>query len=402
MEKQYKGLGMNDRRRLLVIDDEPDIGAFVRDVAMELGYDTVTTHLPDSFEQFYSDDIDIVVLDLIMPGRDGVELLRAMAEQGSNAAIILISGYDTGVLNSAQKLASEQGLHVVGTLTKPFRYSELEEMLDRIPFSSKNKPPGAIDLLDLPTEQELHLAIRNGELEPYFQPQVDFADNALTGVEALIRWNHPERGLLGPNIIIPLTEQSGLMDTLAIEVLQQSFKQAGEWLGAGLKIRIAINMAPSNFKDLSLPEWIDEKIRQYGLGADQITLEVTEATLMQELVKSLDTLTRLRMKQIKLSIDDFGTGYSSLVQLHRIPFSEIKIDRSFVMRATSDKEALAIVRMTILLGHELGMKVVAEGIEDRKTWDLLAELGCDVAQGFFIAKPMPGRLLPEWVSEWND
>ncbi|MBL3591628.1 MAG: EAL domain-containing response regulator [gamma proteobacterium endosymbiont of Lamellibrachia anaximandri] len=388
---------MADKRKLLVIDDEPDIGVFVRDVALDLGYEAISIHRPDSFEAFFSDDIDLVVLDLIMPGRDGVELLRTMAERSSTASIILISGYDTGVLHSAQKLASEQGLHVVGTLTKPIRYRELEEMLNAIVYPPKNRPRDAIEFLEFPSEQELQQAIDNGELEPYFQPQVNFSDNSLVGVEALIRWRHPAHGLLMPDIIIPLAEQSGLMDKLSAEVLQQAFRQVSEWMATGLKTRVAINMAPCNFKDLNLPELIDVKIGQFGLGPDQVTLEVTETTLMQELIKSLDILTRLRMKQIKLSIDDFGTGYSSLQQLHRIPFSEMKIDKSFVIRATSDKEALAIVKMTILLGHELGMKVVAEGIENQETWDLLSDLGCDVAQGYFIAKPMPGGQLPDWV-----
>ncbi len=388
---------MADKRKLLVIDDEPDIGVFVRDVALDLGYEAISIHRPDSFEAFFSDDIDLVVLDLIMPGRDGVELLRTMAERSSTASIILISGYDTGVLHSAQKLASEQGLHVVGTLTKPIRYRELEDMLNAIVYPPKNRPRDAIEFLEFPSEQELQQAIDNNELEPYFQPQVNFSDNSLVGVEALIRWRHPAHGLLMPDIIIPLAEQSGLMDKLSAEVLQQAFRQVSEWMATGLKTRVAINMAPCNFKDLNLPELIDVKIGQYGLGPDQVTLEVTETTLMQELIKSLDILTRLRMKQIKLSIDDFGTGYSSLQQLHRIPFSEMKIDKSFVMRATSDKEALAIVKMTILLGHELGMKVVAEGIESQETWNLLSDLGCDVAQGYFIAKPMPGGQLPDWV-----
>ncbi|MBL3601510.1 MAG: EAL domain-containing response regulator [gamma proteobacterium endosymbiont of Lamellibrachia anaximandri] len=388
---------MADKRKLLVVDDEPEIGVFVRDVALDLGYEAISIHRPDSFEEYFSDDIDLVVLDLIMPGRDGVELLRTMAERASNASIILISGYDIGVLHSAQKLASEQGLHVVGTLTKPIRYRELEDMLNAIVYPPKNRPRDAIEFLEFPSEQELQRAIDNDELEPYFQPQVNFSDNSLVGVEALIRWRHPAHGLLMPDIIIPLAEQSGLMDKLSAEVLQQAFKQVSEWMAAGLKTRVAINMAPCNFKDLNLPELIDVKIRQYGLGPDQVTLEVTETTLMQELIKSLDILTRLRMKQIKLSIDDFGTGYSSLQQLHRIPFSEMKIDKSFVIRATSDKEALAIVKMTILLGHELGMKVVAEGIESQETWNLLSDLGCDVAQGYFIAKPMRGEQLPEWV-----
>ncbi len=384
------------KRKLLVIDDEPEIGAFIRDVAYEMDYDAVATHRPDHFEQLYSDNLDVIVLDLVMPERDGVELLRVIANLGSNASIILISGYDKGVLHSAQKLASEQGLHVVGTLTKPIRYSDLEDLLGSIVFTDKDALLEISSFVELPTEEELHNAFRNDELEPFFQPKINFSNNSLAGVEALIRWNHPERGLLGADIIIPLAEAAGLMDMLSTEVLQQSFKRTSQWLNEGLKTNIAINMAPCNFKDLNLPEWIADNINKYGLGTDQITLEVTETTLMQELIKSLDILTRLRMKKVKLSIDDFGTGYSSLVQLHRIPFSEMKIDQSFVMRATTDKEALAIVKMTILLGHELGMAVVAEGIEDQATWELLTKLGCDIAQGYFIAKPMPGCDIVDW------
>jgi EAL domain-containing protein (putative c-di-GMP-specific phosphodiesterase class I) len=156
-------------------------------------------------------------------------------------------------------------------------------------------------------------------------------------------------------------------------------------------------MSADSFRDLEFPKMLEDQLKAHCLDPSQIVLEVTESALMQELVKSLDTLTRLRMKGIALSIDDFGTGYSSLVQLHRIPFSEMKIDRSFIRNALSDEESLAIIKITIMLAHELGMKVVAEGIENQQTWDLLSSLGCDAAQGYFIAKPMPGKELLNWV-----
>lgn len=389
---------MSDKHRLLVVDDELDIAEFIRDVAIDVGFDAIATHRANDFEQLYSDDIDVVVLDLVMPQRDGVELLRFMANQYSSAKIILISGYDTGVLHSAQKLAAEQGLDVVETLSKPILYDELEILLRQLPLTSENRPQQAtIELLELPTEEELQKALAQGELEVYYQPQLDFSSGSLAGVEALVRWNHPERGLLMPNLIIPLAEETGLMDMLTSEVLEQSFRQASIWLQGGLKTQVSINMAPCNFKHLDLPEWITEKLQEYKLSPDQIAMEVTETTLMQELTKSLDILTRLRMKGVELSIDDFGTGYSSLVQLHRIPFSELKIDLSFVMKATTDPEALAIVEITILLGHKLGMSVVAEGIDSQETWDLLAGLGCDVGQGYFIARPMPGDQLLAWL-----
>jgi len=160
-------------------------------------------------------------------------------------------------------------------------------------------------------------------------------------------------------------------------------------------------MDACNFKDLGLPEWIEQQIKKYNLHPEQVIFEITETALMQELIKSLDILTRLRMKEVALSIDDFGTGYSSLSQLYRIPFSEMKIDQSFVTHAPTDAEALAIIKMSILLGHELGMTVVAEGIETQQTWDLLADIGCDIAQGYFIAKPMSGNDFSAWAHKQN-
>jgi EAL domain-containing protein (putative c-di-GMP-specific phosphodiesterase class I) len=202
-----------------------------------------------------------------------------------------------------------------------------------------------------------------------------------------------------PNAIIPLAERTGLMDALTLEVLEPSFRQASEWLGRGLRTQVAVNMSAGNFKDLELPEWISGKIQEYGLQPQQIALEVTETALMYELVKSLDILTRLRTKGLELSIDDFGAGYSSLLQLYRIPFSELKIDRSFVMKAASDTEARTIVEMAILLGQKLNMTVVAEGVETKEVWKLLSGLGCNLAQGYWVAKPMPGSHLIDWLKQ---
>ncbi len=388
---------MNNKRQILIVDDEPDIGSFIRDVAIDIGFKATAIHQPNNFEQLYSSDFDIIILDLMMPERDGIELLRFMATQDATAKIILISGYDSSVLHSAQKLASEQGLNVIQTLTKPILYEDLETLLSNLQFSLNGDSKEARKSLHLATTQELQNAFNQDELQVYFQPKLSFSSGKLVGAEALIRWNHPEYGLLLPGIIMPLVEQAELMEALTSEVLQQSFQQASEWLKDGLNIKIAVNMDSCSFRDLNLPEWVEEQIRKYHLHSGQIAFEVTETTLMQELVKSLDILTRLRMKEVALSIDDFGTGYSSLSQLYRIPFSEMKIDQSFVMHATTDAEALAIVKMSILLGHELGMTVVAEGIETQETWNLLSDMGCDVAQGYLIANPMPANELTEWI-----
>ncbi len=393
---------VTDRLRMLVMDDEPDIGEFIRDVAIDVGFDAVAIHQASKFEKVYSSGFEVIVLDLVMPDIDGVELLRFLAGQHASAKIILISGYDKGVLNSAQKLALEHGLDIIATFGKPLIHEELETLFGSITSSPEYLRDSTIELLELPTKEELKTAIGEGELEPWFQPQLGIQSGSLVGVEALIRWNHPQRGLLMPNIIIPLAEQTKMMDELTSFVFEQSFKWIRAWREQGLETRTSINVTVESLKELGFPERVSEKARQYQLSPKQVVVEVTESGLMLDLTKSLDVLTRTRMKGIELSIDDFGTGYSSMVQLYRAPFSEIKVDRSFVMQATSDAEALAIVEMTILLGHKLGMTVVAEGIENKETWHLLADLGCDTAQGFLISKPMPGNKLVEWAKNYHD
>jgi len=390
---------MPDKKRLLVVDDERDIGEFICDVATDIGFDSLSIHNANQFEQTYATGFDVLVLDLVMPERDGVELLRYMAEQQSSIVIILISGYDSGVLHSAQKLASEHGLNVVATLSKPIVHEELEALLENISAIPEKLTYATTEEQEVPSKEELQIAIEQAQLEVYFQPQLKMNNSSLAGVEALIRWNHPERGLLMPNIIIPLAEQTRLMEELTSEVIEQSFRQLRTWKEQGLKTQVSINITADSLKELGFPEWLNEKINQYQLDPKQVALEITESGLMQDLAKSLDVLTRLRLKGIKLSIDDFGTGYSSMVQLYRVPFTEMKIDRSFVMHASKDAEALAIVEIIILLGHKLGMTVVSEGIENKATWELLSKLGCDIAQGYYTARPMPGEKVLEWYKK---
>ena len=393
---------MPSRRRLLVVDDEPAIGDFICELAFDAGFDAHAITDASTFEQVYDNGTHVVVLDLFMPGRDGIELLRVLSGLNSKSAIILISGYDKGVLNSAKKLAAEQGLFVAGTLTKPFHYDQIRHLLNTLALSSieQNATSGLLPANEV-SEEELKDAIENEQLQVFFQPQIEITSGKVMGVEALVRWRHPVLGVIDPINFIPLAEQTGLVDLLTEEVLEQSLRQTSEWLAKGLRLNISINMPPSSFKTLDLPEIISKKITDYGLQLNQVTLEVTETTLMQELTRSLDILTRLRMKGILLSIDDFGTGYSSMVQLYRIPFTELKIDLSFVKKAKADKEARAIVKMVIMLGHELGMTVVAEGVEDQATWELLAELGCDTVQGYYIARPMESDEVLPWFEEYN-
>ncbi len=390
---------MSEQPKLIVIDDEIDLAGFVCDVAEQAGFDAQPFNNARIFKEQYNKCADIIVLDLMMPGVDGIEVIRFLAEIQCNALLILMSGFDSGVLHSAQKLAAEHGLNFAGSLNKPFRAHQLEQLLSGLIITAKSRRSNI--QIEQPTVDELRHALTNDELVVYYQPKVGLNGNARTviAVEALVRWHHPQHGLISPDLFIPVAEQHNLIDDLTWVVLEQSFTQCKSWLDHGLTVQLAINMSANTLKELDLPERMGQLIMKHGLQPKQIVMEITEFTLMQELVKSLDILTRLRMKGIHLSIDDFGTGYSSLVQLHRAPFSEIKIDRSFVSEMETDSEAATIVETIIMLGQKLNMKTVAEGVETESCQKKLTELGCEQAQGYLFSRPMPADEVFPWFSE---
>ena len=386
-----------NRPRLIVIDDEPDLAGFVCDVAERAGFHTEQFNSARVFKEKHNGRADVIVLDIMMPEVDGIEVIRFLAEENCGAQLILISGFDSGVLHSAQKLATEQKLNYVGSLSKPFRYGDLNRLLNGLSIKPTNLTQQAT--IESPPVDELRKAINQDELVVYYQPKVSLNGCFIAEVEALVRWQHPTHGLLSPDLFIPTAEQHGLIDDLTWVVLRQAVAQCCSWRDQGLTVQIAVNMSASTLKELDLPEKMGDLVEKHGLKPSQITLEVTETALMQELTKSLDILTRLRMRGFHLSIDDFGTGYSSLVQLYRVPFSVIKIDRSFVMEMENDPEAATIVETIILLGHKLNMKIVAEGVETDLCRDKLARLTCDQAQGYLFARPMPGDQIFSWFSQ---
>lgn len=382
--------------RIMVIDDEPDMAQLVCDVAIDVGFEAQQFHHAKEFMQQYSDEHDVIVLDLMMPDIDGIELIRFLAQEKCTAQLVLLSGFDSGVLHSAQKLAEEQGLDFVGSMSKPFRFDQLQQLLADV-YARPRKIIKQNKNFSFELE-ELKAACKNNDLVVHYQPQINIHTQQVSSIEALVRWQHSEFGVIMPGQFIEIAEANDMIDALTWCVLNQVVEQDHIWLDAGINLRIAVNMSAKVLKDLDLPDKLDKLVHEKHVSASQIILEVTETALMDELSKSLDILTRLRIKHFRLSIDDFGTGYSSLVQLHRAPFSEIKIDQSFVKDMEINKEAEAIVETIIMLAHKLGMTVIAEGIESKAVFDQLVVLGCDVAQGYFIAKPMPADELIDWIN----
>jgi EAL domain-containing protein (putative c-di-GMP-specific phosphodiesterase class I) len=245
---------------------------------------------------------------------------------------------------------------------------------------------------------ELQLAIERDELSLLYQPKVAVADNRLVGVEALARWPHRALGLVGPSTFVPLAERYGLIDELTDWVLRRGLKQWVTWSEQGLRTNIAFNVSALSLRDVYFPDYLHRLCQTEGVPAACLTIEVTEGAT-QHLVRLLDTLTRFRLKGMSLALDDFGTGYSSLLQLRQLPYSELKVDQCFVGEAVRSRESRLIVKAVIDLAHGLGLSATAEGVEDSQTLALLAELGCDHAQGYFIARAMEGWELAPWLVE---
>jgi diguanylate cyclase (GGDEF)-like protein len=240
---------------------------------------------------------------------------------------------------------------------------------------------------------DLRRAIESDELTLHYQPKVSLRTNRCIGVEALIRWQHPQHGLIPPDQFIPLAERTGLIKNLSYWVLNAALKQARDWLAIGVDVPIAVNLSMRDLHDLELPDTVARLLRHWQVEPRQLAVEITENGLMAEPARALQTITGLRVMGIRIAIDDFGTGYSSLAYLKRLPVDELKIDRSFIRDLATDDDDLAIVRSTISLGHDLGLTIVAEGIEDAGTWDLLKRLGCDIVQGYFSGRPMSAAAL---------
>ncbi len=245
----------------------------------------------------------------------------------------------------------------------------------------------------------LRKAIEESELVLHFQPKVNFTTKRTEGVEALVRWNHPKIGMVPPWQFVPVAERTGLIHALSRWVLRAALDQCQAWIQSGLHIPVAVNLSPRNFHDHQLLKYIGQLLEERGLAPKYLELEITESVIMSDAVHVLQALNRLSQMGVRAFIDDFGTGYSSLGHLKKLPVAGIKIDKSFVIQMTNDDNDSVIVRSTIELGHNLGLKVIAEGVESPEIWERLANHGCDAAQGYYMSRPKPPEELDRWFAE---
>jgi len=392
---------MTAKQRILVVDDEIDVGEFVSDAAQAMGFECTATTDAKTFLDQLTPDTTLILLDLIMPETDGVELLRMLSQQKCKAGIVLMSGVGKRVLETAEQLAQVLGLSIVGRLQKPFRLAELEEMLARNaePATSPIVQPGAQFITH---NEQLRRAVERNEFVVHYQPLIDIATGRVTGVEALARWQHPERGLIFPDYFIGRMEELGLIDELGWIVANRGMSDVEQFEnGDGKALMLSVNASVYSLHDLKFPDVLVSIAEKHGVSPGDVTIEITETRLIKELARTLDILTRLRIKQVKLSIDDFGTGYAMMQQLKIIPATELKIDKSFIQEMSGNDRDRIMVQKTIEIGHELGMQVIGEGVETQEQLDILREKGCDIAQGFFFSRPLPAKEMVSWLKTYR-
>jgi EAL domain-containing protein (putative c-di-GMP-specific phosphodiesterase class I) len=387
---------------VMVVEDDPATLGALQCALKKNGAATIHSH-PNALRALTqiigsATAVDLILCDVRMPHMDGVEFFRSLAEIGYQGGLILVSGEDGRVIDMVTKLARVQKLNLLGYLEKPVKALALQAVIERwtspvlAPEIAVEKPVSA---------EEIKQAIANRELVNFYQPQVAVSTGTVVAVESLLRWRRGDEGIVSPGRFIAVAESHGLIDEITRYVLTEALVHKRVWQDMGLELSVSINVSMDDLAQLDFPEFLAFEAARAGVAPSAIVLEVTERRLMMDPMAVFDVLTRLRLQGFRLSIDDFGTGYSSLAQLRDIAFDELKVDLSFVHGASHDPRLRAIVEGSRSIAQQLGMTVVAEGVENREDWDYIQQARCDLAQGYFIAKPMPAEQLAGGIAEWN-
>lgn len=389
---------MKPGTHVLVADDDPLMRTILQSyLAGEKGARVTTVENGNEALAVLSDpaqNVELILSDLNMPQLDGVQFLRHLKELNYTGRLAIISGEDTSVLSVARDLASAYNLDLMGTLPKPVNKQKLEELIE----TAAAEGPRAHSASQFEfTPLKFQDAVAQQHIVPFYQPKICIKTGLVTGAEALARWMDPQFGMISPSAFIDHAQASGQMRMLTSTVLRQAIADCSRWQSAGQKLKVAINLTPDMFQWREFPDELAATVDAARIKRSSVILEITESNFLQQDPTVLEVLARLRIAGFDLAIDDFGTGFSNIEQLRKFPFSQLKIDQSFVRNATQDRFAKASVEACVYLGRELNMSIVAEGVENQDDWDFVAECGVDEVQGYFVAKPMSEADFMNWV-----
>ncbi|MFZ6849254.1 response regulator [Undibacterium sp. RuRC25W] len=386
---------------VLVLEDDPNHIEIANIALRQLGVTRIMSCMDgnQALTMIRTYNPDLLLCDLHLHGMDGITFLRLVAEHGYAGSVILVSSVDHNLLKAAESLVKAYGLHLLAAIKKPL----LPDVLQLALAHQRHSQPERVQYKKeaMLTLAELQQGIADDCIEVYYQPKVSVFNKQVVGAECLARWRHHERGIIGPGSFVPVMEAHGMIDVLTHEILKKGSTQLGQWLREGHHFKLSVNLSMDDLDQLDLPEEFERIVCNAGVAPNQITLELTESRLMENLTVSLEILTRLRLKGFGLSIDDFGTGFSTMENLKQLPVTELKVDRAFVNGATKDEAARAILGSSIQLGKIFRLNLVAEGVEKQQDWDLIASSGCDEVQGYFIARPMTAQEFIDWKIAWD-
>lgn len=374
-------------RKLLVIDDQRLDRAIATHAATRAGFGvTGTGGIAETRDLLLTGArFDYVLLDLSLGAEDGLEVLPLLAEFNPQAVVVFASGFDGRVLAASERLAATLGLPVAGVLRKPILPTALQRLLDQAPHTLAHDHAAALTL----TADDIQGAIAAGEIQTWFQPKASLSTGETVGAEALARWIRPDNTSISPSSFIVLAEQHGLATALTDAVLDQALRACGRWRATRPDCKVAVNVSPLLLDDAHLTDRIETALLKHGVPPGALVLEITEGQGIPETPRAIEILTRLRIRGINLAVDDFGTGHSSLLSLVRMPFNEMKIDQAFVREAVTSRDSRKVVRAAASLGRELGLNVVAEGVETEAIAQLVRDAGCHVGQGWLYGRAVP-------------
>jgi EAL domain-containing protein (putative c-di-GMP-specific phosphodiesterase class I)/CheY-like chemotaxis protein len=373
--RPQKAAEQQSRPTVFIVDDELGILDVVSRGLEGAGYQTRTFSGGREFERAVAREApDLCIMDLSLPDLDGVAILGELAAQDYQGRILLISGHSEQLLRSVSRLAEDYRLKIIGCVRKPFTIKPLLEALDAYPAKAF-----------VPTREDVVQAIRSEDIVVRYQPIVALPGNEIVATEALVRWQHPTEGMLAPGRFLHKLDNAGMSELTSL-VLRNVFQNRVLWEKAGVHIKVSVNVPIPVILDPQFNSELYKLCERFQIGLDGLIVEIPETEMTEDQKGLAAALSGLCLRGVGVAVDDFGTGFSSLSRLQRLPIDEVKIDKSFIRHCATHPEDRKIVGAIIALAHALGMQVVAEGVETEAIAKLLAELGCDYAQGFLYGR----------------